>query len=238
MNGGFAVDKWWQSNIPGTFVIGEMAGTHGVKRPGGSALNAGQVGAMRAAEYIACAHETAKNDAPDDAVDNAVNQAVDEINRMLDPSESPAQTPREIMDELRMRMTRSGAHLRSRQAARDALDAALKQYKRLTDDGIKLTTPNQLASAVAAKQQCLTHIAMLKAICAMFDRDAGSRGSHCILDDDGVEMHQLLVDPQTERPYRFKPENEALRDEIVEITFNPEAGDLFEATQRPCVLSR
>lgn len=52
-NGGFVVDKWWQSNIPRTFVIGEMAGTHGVKRPGGSALNAGQVGGLRAAEYIA-----------------------------------------------------------------------------------------------------------------------------------------------------------------------------------------
>jgi len=47
-NGGFAVDKWWQSSVPGTFVIGEMAGTHGVKRPGGSALNAGQVGGLRA----------------------------------------------------------------------------------------------------------------------------------------------------------------------------------------------
>ena len=67
----------------------------------------------------------------------------------------------------------------------------------------------------------------------MFDRDAGSRGSHCILDDDGVEMHSLLVDPQTDRPYRFKPENEALRDEIVEITFNPEAGDLFDANATP-----
>ncbi|GAJ11184.1 unnamed protein product, partial [marine sediment metagenome] len=51
-NGGFAVNKWWQSNIPRTFVIGEMAGTHGVKRPGGSALNTGQVGGLRAAEYI------------------------------------------------------------------------------------------------------------------------------------------------------------------------------------------
>ena len=51
-NGGFAVNKWWESSIPHTFVIGEMAGTHGVKRPGGSALNAGQVGGLRAAEYI------------------------------------------------------------------------------------------------------------------------------------------------------------------------------------------
>ena len=52
-NGGAAVDAWWQSSLTGLFVIGEAAGTHGVYRPGGSALNAGQVGALRAANYIA-----------------------------------------------------------------------------------------------------------------------------------------------------------------------------------------
>jgi hypothetical protein len=44
------VDKWWQSSVSGVFVIGEMAGTHGVKRPGGSALNAGQAGGLRLAD--------------------------------------------------------------------------------------------------------------------------------------------------------------------------------------------
>ncbi|MCX8037206.1 MAG: FAD-binding protein, partial [Candidatus Sumerlaeia bacterium] len=51
-NGGFAVNLWWESNISGLFVIGELAGTHGVKRPGGSALNSGQVGGLRAAQVI------------------------------------------------------------------------------------------------------------------------------------------------------------------------------------------
>ena len=32
--------------------MGECAGTHGIARPGGSALNAGQVGSLRAALYI------------------------------------------------------------------------------------------------------------------------------------------------------------------------------------------
>ena len=52
-NGGIAVDAWWQSTLPGLFVVGEAAGTHGVYRPGGSALNAGQVGGERAARFIA-----------------------------------------------------------------------------------------------------------------------------------------------------------------------------------------
>ena len=51
-NGGIAVDLWWQSDIKGLFAAGECAGTHGISRPGGSALNAGQVGSLRAAQYI------------------------------------------------------------------------------------------------------------------------------------------------------------------------------------------
>ncbi len=52
-NGGAYVDCNWQSDLPGLYVIGEAAGTFGPYRPGGSALAAGQVGAMRCAEHIA-----------------------------------------------------------------------------------------------------------------------------------------------------------------------------------------
>lgn len=52
-NGGIAVDKWWQTSVRGLFAAGECAGTHGIARPGGSALNSGQVGSLRAAQYVA-----------------------------------------------------------------------------------------------------------------------------------------------------------------------------------------
>ncbi len=52
-NGGVAVDEHWQSGVSGLYVAGEAAGTFGVYRPGGSALNSTQVGSLRAAEHIA-----------------------------------------------------------------------------------------------------------------------------------------------------------------------------------------
>jgi len=52
-NGGVAVDANWESRVIGLYAVGEAAGTFGVYRPGGSALNDTQVGAMRAAEHIA-----------------------------------------------------------------------------------------------------------------------------------------------------------------------------------------
>ena len=52
-NGGVRVDANWQTNIIGLYACGEVAGTFGVFRPGGSALNSSQVGSMRAARHIA-----------------------------------------------------------------------------------------------------------------------------------------------------------------------------------------
>jgi succinate dehydrogenase/fumarate reductase flavoprotein subunit len=43
-NGGVTGDIWWQTTVPRLFAIGEVNGSHGVHRPGGSALNSGQVG--------------------------------------------------------------------------------------------------------------------------------------------------------------------------------------------------
>lgn len=52
-NGGLAGNQWWESNVRHLFPVGEVNGSHGVYRPGGTALNAGQVGSLRAAQYIA-----------------------------------------------------------------------------------------------------------------------------------------------------------------------------------------
>ncbi len=51
-NGGISVNEWWQTSVEGLFAVGECAGTHGVTRPGGSALNSGQAGALRVSQYI------------------------------------------------------------------------------------------------------------------------------------------------------------------------------------------
>ena len=51
-NGGVKVDEHWQTGIDGLYAAGEAAGTFGVYRPGGSALNSTQVGSLRAAEHI------------------------------------------------------------------------------------------------------------------------------------------------------------------------------------------
>ena len=53
LNGGVTCDIWWESTIKHLFAIGEINGSHGIHRPGGAALNSGQVGGLRAAQRIA-----------------------------------------------------------------------------------------------------------------------------------------------------------------------------------------
>ncbi|MEG2080327.1 MAG: FAD-binding protein [Oscillospiraceae bacterium] len=52
-NGGVSVDINWETSVKNLFAVGEVAGTFGEYRPGGSALNSTQVGSMRAAQKIA-----------------------------------------------------------------------------------------------------------------------------------------------------------------------------------------
>ncbi len=52
-NGGVLTDINGQTDIQGLYVIGEAAGNFGIARPGGSALNDTQVGALLAAKHIA-----------------------------------------------------------------------------------------------------------------------------------------------------------------------------------------
>ena len=51
-NGGLSTNHLWETNLSGLYAIREVCASHGVTRPGGTALNAGQVGAVRAAEGI------------------------------------------------------------------------------------------------------------------------------------------------------------------------------------------
>ena len=233
-NGGFAVNTWWESNIAHTFVVGEMAGTHGVKRPGGAALNAGQVGAMRAAEYIANVYGTdvPAGAASSQAMKQTLGSAVRELRAWLEKGKDSPHAAADAIQQIRRRMTRFGAHLRSKAGAAQALGEAVAQIRQIQEQGLS-HDPFMPWQAIEAVQQCLTHVAFLKAIDEMLRRGAGSRGSHCVLDAGGAAMHPLLIDPATKEPYRFLGENVTLREQVLCLRHDPQSPDLFAAWDVP-----
>ena len=75
-NGGVAVNADWESRVRGLYAVGEAAGTHGITRPGGSALNAGQVGALRAAEAISSSERIVVKESFEAIAEEKLNRAI------------------------------------------------------------------------------------------------------------------------------------------------------------------
>ncbi len=229
-NGGFAVDKWWQSNVPHTFVIGEMAGSHGVKRPGGSALNAGQTGGLRAAQYIANVYG---GEAPDYAKERAeIERQLEElVGRLAQYESSSGPSPVEVMQAVQERMTTYGGHIRRLDDARNALKDAVTLYGEIQKRGFKLESPRDIIAAVQAEHLVLTSIAYLKAVITLLEQGGGSRGSHLVLAEDGVQIHPDVIDKAKGAPLQFMRENRRLRDSIVRIQYDDGDPELFRCSQ-------
>jgi len=226
-NGGFAVNRWWQSSIPHTFVIGEMAGTHGVKRPGGSALNSGQTGGLRAAEYIANVYGAELPDYSDqDALINQqLESCAEKLNNII--TSKGKRSPDDVIKEIQDRMTTSGGHVRQLDNARAALSDAIQLYNSIQKNGFKLTGPKDLITAVQARHLALASIGYLKAVVKLLEQGSGSRGSHLVLADDGIQIHPDVIDKATGKPLKFKPENKELRNSILQVWYDKQSPDLF-----------
>ncbi len=231
-NGGFAVNHWWESSIKRTFVIGEMAGTHGVKRPGGGALNSGQVGSLRAAEFIANVYGA---DIPSaKTASKEIKKAIGELITKLDSfHKSKGLKAKDILTEVQHRMTASAGHIREINDSRKALTDAITLVSRIKQNGIALKTTKDIPAAVRAEHLALTSVAYLKAIVSLLEQGSGSRGSHLVLSPDGVRV------PGTE--LRCKKENEDLRNSILRVEYDPKQPDLFHCentTPRPIPAER
>jgi succinate dehydrogenase/fumarate reductase flavoprotein subunit len=213
-NGGLTVDLWWQTTVPHLFAIGEVAGTHGV-RPGGSALNAGQVGGLRAAQYIAARVATALD--MQELLTVTRDQIAEEISLLKGHLTAPPRAPRagEVRTEIQQRMTQDAAFVRSPERVREALSDARKLLKRIKG-GMRIMGPEQLPEAVQNHHLCLTHVAFLTAIDDLLSRGGGSRGAYMVLDREGNLVVETAPGPRL--PHRA--ENLEMRQEIIEVRLN------------------
>ena len=137
-NGGIAVDLWWQTSVKGLFAVGECAGTHGISRPGGSALNAGQVGGLRAAQYIAAY--------PNSLVDE------DTFAKLLENTRIQKEAAEERMDQARRRMSTHAAAVRDPQQIQATLEEICRELPQVTDYRLREILLTQAAVLTAMSQ--------------------------------------------------------------------------------------
>lgn len=140
-NGGVAVDMWWQSSVRGLFAVGECAGTHGISRPGGSALNAGQVGSLRAAQYIA--------QYPNAPTDERTFSAI-----LLDGNRPLSSHASAQIQKAQRRMSDYAAAVRDSDKIKEILQTTLEELKSAADPKLTDVLLTQAAVLTAMAEPC------------------------------------------------------------------------------------
>ncbi len=204
-NGGLAGNIWYESeNIPNLFPIGEVNGSHGVTRPGGSALNAGQAGAFRAAKFIA---GVCQSDTLDRA--KAEEQAASEIKR-LEKIISGTRDARSDLQDIRQRMSRCAGFQRRITEVETALEEAKTLLEAIEKEGF-CNSSGVLALTTA--QLAFSSVMYLSAIRYQILAGVGSRGSAAVFGYDNAPVS----------------ENETFRSQILTSSFeNGEIVNEFE----------
>ena len=213
-NGGLAANHWWESlSHRHLFPVGEVNGSHGVYRPGGSALNAGQVGGIRAAEFIANRYREWSIDRQ--SIRSIIESAAMQLTAWIRQCTQSSLPWSEERRELQERMSRQGAHIRSLDGINKARDEARRQWNRIDRQGIAISCARETAEAVKTRYLCFAHAIYLDAIAFALESGAGSRGSAIVIDKNGQAIHEKLGDE-----WRIISENQSFREKVLET--NPE----------------
>jgi len=219
VNGGLCGDIWWESNVKNLFPVGEATGSHGVYRPGGAALNAGQVGGLRAAQMIAhrlSAGRHCSDGEGDASVRAALESRLDECRRAL--SAAPVD-PRDERRRMRERMSRVLGILRDPSAIEEALSANADALKRHRSSGV--AGPAELRDFFQNADLLLAERCFLEASRLVLSRIGGGRGSYLAAT---IERFLEVDDARRARGLRA-PEIEAMAlDETVEVELAPDGG--------------
>ena len=192
-NGGLDIDCWWQTNVKGLFAVGEVAASHGVYRPGGTALNAGQVGSTRAAQYIAA---RCQGDAPA-CFDTAAAAALTEMAALADACRADTGNVRALWQHAAGEMSRCGAAIRD--------PAQIRAYGKQVEvqlagfaQTVKAGSCTELAMVYRLRDMLLSQRAYLTAMTDYTVHGGKSRGSALYTDlTGGVKPFAQLPDTFT-----------------------------------------
>ena len=179
-NGGIAVDMWWQTSIKGLFTAGECAGTHGITRPGGSALNAGQVGSLRAAQYISQNGNSVLGDRAfaEIAEKAGVRQSAETAEILKNPDNAEA-----LIKNAQRKMSDNAAAIRNADSMKATLYSTKLQIEALSKCGVK--DKSKIYLYYKLKDILYTQTAVLTAMLDYAETVGDTRGSSLYFDENG-----------------------------------------------------
>lgn len=210
-NGGLEGNWWWESNIKHLFPVGEVNGTHGVYRPGGSALNSGQVGSLRAAQYITHVYkeEALTEEALEEICGQQIKEAIDVGMDALLVEDKKLDVKKE-KQELGIRMSKSGANIRSKSDVIKALEENKEQQERLKTIG--LYKSKDMKYLYRLKDLLVSQQVYLETILDYIVQNGQSRGSYLIYSENGKKPLENL--PEC---FRFNLDDDEKSEMIQEV---------------------
>lgn len=217
-NGGLKGNIWWESNVRHLFPVGEVNGTHGVYRPGGSALNSGQVGGMRAALFISRRynHRPLAEKTFVSTVKEQVQAVTDFATNVVERTLPDDNLLAELRENIQARMTAFGAHIRNPEKIPAAVKEAWDLLSRMKAE-MKVNSPQKLPEVFRNIDLCLTHAVFLEAISEYLQKGGGSRGSYLVLDPKGQKPCAELGE---EWRFRWSQDEPMVDSFILELRMN------------------
>jgi len=215
MNGGIRIDDWGKTSLRGCYAIGEAAGSHGVTRPGGAALNSGQVFGKRVAVAIKRARLHADERRPDaDAVAAQLAQTLNDAGAFLGNDGAP--TPKEVKSEVQARMSDHAGIICTGDAVKQALAEAKELRARVEAEGLKVSSPSLVGQAFRWRHMVWVSEAVLAALDHYIRHGGGSRGARAICSDEGTRTPEARIEDLSR--FRFVVERDKDRQEKIIVS--------------------
>ena len=212
-NGGLDIDMWWQTNVPHLFACGEVAGSHGVYRPGGSALNAGQVGSTRCAQYISRHSENPlAKEGFDEIASEAVKHHLEKTRAILGNEDNAAS----LLDKCQRLMDEVAGPIRNASefnVAIDTISALIIGF----DDIVGVDKEHKLWQAYRLRDALLAERVYLGAMELYVSVGGKSRGSAIYTSQNGSAPQGM------EDVFKFELDDGSQNDSILELTLTNEA---------------
>lgn len=224
-NGGLKGNIWWESDLKHLFPVGEVNGSHGVSRPGGSALNSGQVGSYRAAQYISKKYNYSppENSSFLSDVEGSLNPELELAGRWLTAGSRKRSVSNHFSD-IRRRMSGAGGIIRHPQRLAIATEEASGQLQRIPFEA-GAESVEELSECFLLLDHCLTQVIYLSALLKYVSDGGRSRGSYLVTKDSFPEIISGSIRKLELCNYRRRIERSiievAYRNNIVEYNITP-----------------
>ena len=213
-NGGLAVKNSRESTtLKNFYAVGECAGTFGVYRPGGSALNSTQTGSLFAA--ITIAEDPKSPEMPTTSLLTAVASEMQCLKTMLGGTVTRDEVLARRL-EMGKRMSESAAFLRKPRKIEENILKCREELLHFSEN-YAVADENALYDAMINRDILQTQIVYFSAILDYICDDGQSRGSYLIIEKEDEDL--LSIVPEIDTVHADYVQNTVLRDDLKAISF-------------------